>query len=176
MAINSPRELMAMELQHIQDAETEAARALNDLQGQVQNPELKKMLQRRLQEGEEVLRGVRECLTKFDGQRQAGDTQNKAARGIIEEGRTFLREVQPPELKEAIAIGSIQALEHYCIATWGTVRALADEMGEQQVAQVMERALERGKELDARLSDLAESRVNPRATQDRGGGGGEARI
>jgi ferritin-like metal-binding protein YciE len=175
MAINSPQDLMAMELQHIQDAETEAARALGDLRGQVQNPQLKDCLQRRMDEGEEVLRGVRECLSKFDGQSRAGDGQNKAARGIIEEGRTFMREVQAPEMKEAIAIGSIQALEHYCIATWGTVKALAEEMGERQVVQVMERALQSGKELDRRLTEIAESRVNPRATQ-RGGEGPQARA
>jgi ferritin-like metal-binding protein YciE len=173
MAINSPKELMAMELQHIQDAESEAARALGDMRGQVQNPQLQECLQRRMDEGEEVLRGVRECLPKFDGQARAGDSQNKAARGIIEEARTFMREVQPAEMKEAIAIGSIQALEHYCIATWGTVKALAEEMGERQVVQVMDRALKSGKELDQRLTEIAESRVNPQATQR---GGGEART
>jgi ferritin-like metal-binding protein YciE len=170
---------MAMELQHIQDAETEATRALGDMRGQVQNTQLKEMLQRRMDEGEEVLRGVREALPKFDGQARSGQGQNKAARGIIEEGRTFLREVQSPEMKEAVAIGSIQALEHYCIATWGTVKALAEEMGEREVVQVMDKALKSGKELDRRLSELAESRVNPKATQrggDERGGGGRART
>jgi ferritin-like metal-binding protein YciE len=174
MAINSPRELMAIKLRQIQDAETEAARALGDLQGQVQNPQLKQMLQQRLKEGEEVMRGVRQALPKFDGQTSSAQSQNQAARGIIEEARTFMREVQPPELKEVIAIGSVQSLEHYCIATWGTVKALAEEMGEQDVVEIMEKALESGKELDARLSDLAENRVNPRATE--GGGGGDARV
>lgn len=177
MPINSPEQLLAIKLQQIQDAETEASRAIQEMQQQVRNPELKQLLDRRMQEGEMVLRDVRQAIPKFQnaqgGQSGQGgmSMQNPAARGIIEETRTFLNQVENPDLKEAVAIGGVQSLEHYCIATWGTVKALAREMGAQDVAQCMERALDSGKRLDTELTRIAESRVNPAAMQQGGQGG-----
>lgn len=130
----------------------------------VQHPELQQLIDRRLSEGQEVLQGIQQALPRRDGQ-GVGDPQNHAARGIIQEGRTLLSEIDDPTLKEAIAIGSIQSLEHYCIATWGTVKALAREMGEQQIVEVMQRALDSGKQLDQELTRVAESRVNPEAIE-----------
>jgi ferritin-like metal-binding protein YciE len=172
---------MSAELRHIEDAESQASTVLKEMQGEVKNREFKECLQQRMQEGQEVLNGVREVLPKFDGQSRRSDSQNKAARGIIDEGRTFMREVEPADLKEAVAIGSVQQLEHYCIATWGTVKALAEEMGERDVVRLMDKALKSGKELDRKLTQIAESRVNPRATQqggreERGDGGGRTRT
>jgi ferritin-like metal-binding protein YciE len=172
MAITSPQQLMAVKLQQIEDAETEATRCIQEIQQHVRNPQVKQLLDQRLQEGQMVMQGIREALPRLGtGQAAGATTQNKAARGIIEEARTFLNEVQSPELKEAVAIGGVQSLEHYCIATWGTVKALAREMGDQQLVQVMEKALDSGKRLDSQLSDLAEGRVNPAAMQQSGQSG-----
>ena len=165
MTIKSPQELIAVKLQQIQDAETEASRVLNEIKSQARNPEFKACIDRRLEESKMVLDGVRQALPKLGGAQGAAPVQNKAARGIIEEARTFLKAVEQPDLKEAVAIGGLQSLEHYCIATWGTVKALAKEIGANDIAKTMERALDSGKRLDSELTRIAESRVNPAATQ-----------
>jgi ferritin-like metal-binding protein YciE len=163
MTINSAQQLLAVKLQQIEDVETEASRALDAIRAEAQNPEFKDCLERRQQEGQAVVDGVREALSRLSV--TVGGVQDTAARGIIEEARTFLNEVDEPQLKEAVAIGSVQALEHYCIATWGTVKALAREMGADDVVQTLERALDSGKRLDSELTRIAESRVNPAAAQ-----------
>jgi len=173
MAITSPQQLLALKLQHIQDAETEAMGLLEEIRGQVQDDQLLQAIRMRMDEGRSVLEGVRNAMPKADGQAGA-DMQNKAARGIIQEARTLMSEIEDPDMKEAVAIGSIQSLEHYCIATWGTVKALARQMGEQQVVEVMERALASGKQLDGQLTEIAESRVNPEAMHSQGGQGAGA--
>ena len=165
MTIKSPQELIAVKLQQIQDAETEASRALNEIKSQTRNPEFKACIDRRLEESKMVLDGVRQALPKLGGGQGAGSVKNTAARGIIEEARTFLKEVDQPDLKEAVAIGGLQSLEHYCIATWGTVKALARQIGANDIAQTMERAVDSGKRLDFELTRIAESRVNPAAAQ-----------
>lgn len=164
MKIKSPQQLLAVKLKQIEDAETEASSALNEIKGQARTPEFKACLDRRLKEGQMVLKEIRQVLPKL-GEGQGGGVKNTAARGIIEEARTFLKEVEQPELKEAVAIGGVQTLEHYCIATWGTVKALALEMGADDIVETMERALDSGKRLDAELTRIAESRVNPAATR-----------
>jgi ferritin-like metal-binding protein YciE len=167
MSITSPQDLIALKLMHIMDAETEASRCLQEMRGQIKNPQLQQCLDHRLQEGQQVMNGIKGSMGKFGGQ-SAGNGQNAAARGIMQEARMLMSEIQPEELKEAAAIGSLQSLEHYCIATWGTVKALARQMGDQQVASVMEQALDSGKRFDSELTRIAEQRVNPSAMQQGG--------
>lgn len=161
MPIGSAQELIAHKLHHIEDAETEASAALRQLMNEAQDDELKQLLQQRMHQGEALLNGVRQARQRIGG--QTPDEPNRAALGLIEEGQTVLRMVEGQELKQAVMIGAVQSLEHYCIAVWGTVKALARQMGDQQLVELMERALEDGKALDRQLTELAESRVNPEA-------------
>lgn len=165
MTIQSARDLISLELQHIEDAEKQAAQALQRMAKQVEMPRLRQMLDQRLKQGERILRDVQRSLEKLDGGGQP--SQNAAARGIIQETERILREVRPPEMKQAAMIAGVQKLEHYCIATWGTVKALAHEMGEQELAQAMERALDKGYGYDREMTELAEGRVNPRGAGSR---------
>ena len=164
MQIQSPQQLLALKLHHIEDAETQATRVLEEMRQQIQDPQFHRSIDRRMEEGREVLQGIRKSMPKLGASGGEASGQNRAARGIIEEARTMLSDIQPSALKEAAAIGALQSLEHYCIATWGTVKALAREAGEQDLVRVMDRALDSGKQLDMELTHLAEQRVNPKAT------------
>jgi ferritin-like metal-binding protein YciE len=62
-------------------------------------------------------------------------------------------------------IAGAQKLEHYGIAAWGTVKAMAGEAGEQELAQVMERAVKEGYEWDQKMTELADGRINPAALE-----------
>ena len=163
MPIQSPQELLVHELHGIEDAETEASRALEGQLEEVENSQLQRLLQRRMQQGERLLKEVQKNLEKLNG--QEGGRENAAARGLIREAQQLLQEIEAPDMKEAVLIASVQKLEHYCIAVWGTVKAIAREMGEEQLAKVMERALEEGYKLDEELTRLAESRINPEALE-----------
>ena len=69
---------------------------------------------------------------------------------------------------EAVTIAGLQKLEHYCIAAWGTVKSMAQECGEQQLAKAMERALEEGYEWDREMTRLAEQGINREALSQGG--------
>jgi ferritin-like metal-binding protein YciE len=163
MPIQSPQELLLHELHGIEDAESEASRALESQLEEVENSQLQKLLQRRLQQGERLLKEVQKNLEKLNG--QGGGRENEAARGLIRDAEQLLQEVQSPEMKEAVLIAGVQKLEHYCIGVWGTVKAMAQEIGEQELARTMERALKEGYKLDEELTRLAESRINPAALE-----------
>ena len=163
MAIRSPAELLVHELSAIRDAETQASQALQQQMSVVENDELRQLLERRLEQGRRLLQDVDEGLRGL-GARAVGEG-NSAARGLIEEARTLLERVEGPELKQAVLIAGLQKLEHYCIAAWGTVRAIATELGQQDLARAMQSAVEEGYRLDRELSDLAEGWVNPTAIE-----------
>jgi ferritin-like metal-binding protein YciE len=161
MPIRSTQDLLIHELHSIQDAEGQAARALKAHLEEAEDEELCELLQRRMQEGEHVLKDVRKWLDKLDG--KARGTKNKAARGLIEEAEETAESVTMPEMKDAVIIAGAQKLEHYCIAAWGTVKAIAGELEEEELAQAMQRALDEGYRWDEEMSELAEGSINPTA-------------
>lgn len=162
MPIQSAQQLLVHELQSIQDAEMQAARALQARLEEIEDEELCELLERRLQEGERVLQDVRKSLQKLDGK---GEIQNKAARGLIEEAEETADQVESPQMKEAVIIAGAQKLEHYCIAAWGTVKAMASELEQEELEQAMQRALDEGYRWDQEMSELAEGAINPAAIE-----------
>lgn len=172
MPIQSARDLLVHELQDIHGAERQASKALQQMSRQAEDDEIKQMLERRMKEGERILQEVEKGLQQLDAKPRGA--QNAAARSLIEKAEELVKEAQTPEMKRAVMIAGTQKLEHYCIAAWGTVKALARELGAQDLAQAMERAVEEGYRWDEEMSDLAESRVNPEALEaeaDSTGGG-----
>jgi ferritin-like metal-binding protein YciE len=163
MTIASAQELLAHELQDIRDAEIQAGKALQQMSREAQDDEIKDLLERRMEEGERVLDAVEQGLEAVNGGSKG--RSNAAARALIEETQRLLQEVQTPEMKQAAMIAGAQKLEHYCIAAWGTVKALASECGQNELAREMERAVEEGYQWDEEMSDLAESRINPEAIE-----------
>lgn len=163
MPIQSPQELLAYELYSIQDAEQQASQALQQIEQSADDRQMKQKIGQRLKQGERILKDVKKSLDKLDGKGRG--TQNAAARGLIQECERIVKEVRTPEMKQAVTIGGLQKLEHYCIAAWGTVKAIASETGEQELAQAMERAIKEGYEWDREMTKLAEGRVNPEALE-----------
>jgi ferritin-like metal-binding protein YciE len=163
MPIQSPQELLVHELHDIEDAETQAAQALQKHMKEVQNDELREMLEERLKQGETLLEDVRQCLEKLNGKSKG--TRNSAARGLIEEAEKLAKEVKSTEMKQAVIIAGAQKLEHYCIAAWGTVKAIANEVGQQELGEIMQRAVDEGYRWDEEMTRIAESRINPEAIE-----------
>lgn len=172
MPIQSARDLLVHELQDIRDAEQQASEALQQMAKQAGDEELKQMIERRMKEGERILQEVEKSVQKLEGKSKG--TSNSAARALIQAAQELVGEAQTPEMKRAVMIAGAQKVEHYCIAAWGTVKALARELGAQDLAHAMERAVAEGYRWDEEMSDLAESRVNPEALEaevDSNGGG-----
>lgn len=161
MSIQSPQDLLAYELHAIQDAEQQAIGAMQRITEQAEDDQVVALIEQRLEQGKFVLQEVERGLKKLDGGMTA--PQNAAARGLIQDTEKLMKEAETPELKQAVAIAGLQKLEHYCIAAWGTVKALASETGEEQLAKAMRRAVDEGYEWDRELSELAEGEVNPAA-------------
>ena len=162
MPIRSPQDLLTYELETIEDAETKAAEALPEM-AKAADGQLRSMIDTRLKQGERVLKDVQKGLEKLDG--RGRKTQNAAADGLIRETNRLLKEIEDPEMQKAVIIAGLQKLELYCIAAWGTVKAMAQLTGDSELANAMERAVREGYEWDEKMTQLAESKVNPAALQ-----------
>jgi ferritin-like metal-binding protein YciE len=162
MAISTLNELIGYHLANIRDAEKQIAPLVETAAGLLDDEDLTALLRTRAQQGARLVQDVESLQKKYGG---GGDVRNLAARGILDGVTTLMNEVTAPEMKEAVIVGGAQEIGHYCIAVWGTVKALAAEAGDDAMVSVMQTALDAGYELDQELTQLAEDRVNTEAAE-----------
>lgn len=152
-------ELLVLELQEIHSAENQLSRVLPRLAKAAESETLRQKLEERLAEGERVLQEVDSALEELE--ESPGRKKNVAAEGLINDAREHVQEIQPGPALDAVLIGAIQKTEHYCIAAWGTAKALGQALGQTSVVKSMERALKEGRAFDEELTQLAEKEVTP---------------
>jgi ferritin-like metal-binding protein YciE len=160
-------ELLLLELQEIHSAENQLLRVLPRVVKAAQAEKLQQMLERRMQEGEQIIQALE---TVFDELEQSpGRKKNVAAEGLINDIREHMQEIEAGPALDAVLIAAMQKTEHYCIAAWGTARALAQAVGQKTTVKAMERALKEGKSLDEQLTQLAEQEITPQLLSDETG-------
>jgi ferritin-like metal-binding protein YciE len=86
-------------------------------------------------------------------------------KGIIGEGEDLMGEDAPETVCDAALIGSAQKVEHYEMASYGTVRTWAQQLGYNDHAQLLEQTLREEEAADRKLTSIAESKVNAEATR-----------
>ena len=89
--------------------------------------------------------------------------QCPAIMGIIEEGQEIIKEYKGSPALDAGLIGAAQAVEHYEIARYGTLKAWAAELGLNDAVKLLEATLMEEGKTDKLLSELAEASANARA-------------
>jgi len=172
------RDLLILELQEIHSGESQLSRVLPRLSKSADSASLRKQLDARLEEGERVLKDVDAALEELDS--SPGRKKNVAAEGLINDAREHVQEIATGPGLDAVLIGAVQKTEHYCIAAWGTAKALAEALGEKNAARSMERAIKEGKSFDEELTELAEKEITPAllsqaSGEDDGSAGGRGR-
>jgi ferritin-like metal-binding protein YciE len=150
---------LVLELQQIHSAETQLARQLPRLSKAAQSDTFREMLDERLQEGEQIIKDIESALDELD--ESPGRRRNVAAEGLINDAREHVQEIERGPALDCVLIAAIQKTEHYCIAAWGTARALAQAVGKKEAASAMSRALKEGGQYDERLTEFAEKEVTP---------------
>jgi ferritin-like metal-binding protein YciE len=86
-----------------------------------------------------------------------------AIEGIIEEGEEVLSEFKDSDAVDAGLVAAAQAVEHYEIARYGTLRNWAELLGQTEAAKLLQQTLSEEEATDATLSDIATSSVNEAA-------------
>ena len=84
----------------------------------------------------------------------------EAMKGIVDEMTEDLEEFEGTDAADAVLIGCLQAVEHYEIARYGTLKAWARQLGHEDAAKLLEDTTGEDKAFDAKLSELAEAQAN----------------
>ena len=89
----------------------------------------------------------------------------EAIDGLIDEGKEIMKEFKGTPALDAGLLAGAQAVEHYEISRYGTLRTWAQALGMGQAAELLEETLTEEKNTDAALTELAEAAVNAQAQQ-----------
>ncbi len=155
------KKLLELALQDAYSAETQILDALPKMEEAATTPSLKQAFRKHMQETEGQVQRLQQAAEKL-GLEVEGETC-EAMEGHIEEAEELMDEFEPGPVLDVALIGAAQKVEHYEIATYGTLATLLKAMGEQECAQLMVQTLQEEKQTDEHLTQLAEQEVNPAA-------------
>ena len=161
MEIDSLRKLYIEELKDLYSAEKQILQVLPRMAKKVTN----KQLRQAFEEHVEVTRNQVARLDQiFESlERSPRGKKCKGMEGLLEEGKEMMEEDMDPEVLDAALISATQRVEHYEIAGYGTVRAYAQLLGEQEHVRLLQQTLDEEGEADKKLTQLAETTINVEA-------------
>ena len=146
--------LLIHEIKDLHSAETQLVKALPKMAKAASESSLRDAFETHLEETKihvERLEKVAELL----GAKPGGKTC-KAMKGLVEEGEETIKEEGEPGIKDLALIGAAQRVEHYEISGYGTARAIAEALGQEDVVSLLEETLEEESNTDQLLTSLAE--------------------
>lgn len=166
------QKLFSNELQDLYDAEQQILKALPKMIDGCTSTRLQHALQEHLNVTQTQVTRLNEILSDL---REKPRKKCKGMAGIIAEGEEMLEEDLEDSTKDAGIIGAAQKVEHYEIASYGTARTLAQTLGNNQIAELLEETLDEEKEADQRLTQIAESSINAEAASEENEEGSDGR-
>lgn len=161
MSITSLRGLLVHELKDIYSAEKQLTEAIPKMSEAASSSSLKQALDSHLDVTRRQLERVGQLLNSMN--ENPGNVTCVAMQGLIKEGEKVLKEDADSAVKDAAIIGAAQRVEHYEMAAYGTARAFAEALGEDETASVLQEILDEESEANETLSDIAVDEVNPQA-------------
>jgi ferritin-like metal-binding protein YciE len=163
--------LLEEELKDIYSAEKQLLKALPKLAKRASSPELKSALEEHVQVTKRQTERLEQVFEELGKSAKAKTCE--AMKGLIEEAEDMLSEDAADSVMDAAIIGCAQKVEHYEIASYGTVKTWAERVGQDRAARLLDETLQEEGEADKRLTGIAESMVNEEASS--GGSGSESR-
>jgi ferritin-like metal-binding protein YciE len=156
--IKTLNDLFVHTLQDVYYAEQKITKALPKMIEKATDPQLKQAFQTHLAETKNQVRRL-ELVFQMHGE-PAKAVTCPAIDGIVDEANEIMTDASDPEVLDAAALASAQAVEHYEITRYGTLIAWARQLGRNDCASVLQQTLEEEKETDLKLTEIAEARVN----------------
>jgi ferritin-like metal-binding protein YciE len=163
-SVQSLREHLVGELSDLLNAEEQMIEALPEMAKRASGAQLRTAFRSHLAQTRTHQRRAAAAL-KALGESASGKTC-KAMKGLLAEGEELMSNGEPGALLDAMLITAAQKVEHYEIATYGTVRTYAQVLGEPEVARILDQTLKEEKAADRKLTMIAEGGVNKRAAKE----------
>ena len=164
MPIVTLRDLFTAELHDLADAERQTLVMLPAMAESATSTDLRDALREHLEQTRTHAERLELILRKLGA---AADGRScEAMRGLLAEGWRRVEDTERGEVLDAALIGIAQRIEHYEIAAYGCARAYARTLENGEAEQLLQQTLDEEAAADARLSRIAERRINPAAADE----------
>jgi ferritin-like metal-binding protein YciE len=154
------------ELRDLYSAENQLLKALPKMAKGASSAELKEAFENHLAETETHVERLEHIFKDLE-ENPKGKTCH-GMKGLIEEGSEILEEEGEESVLDAGIIVAAQKVEHYEMAGYGSVRAFAQLLGQEEAAQLLQTTLDEESKANELLSQLAETTVNAEAVMNTG--------
>ena len=154
-------DLFLDELADTLSAEKQLTKALPKMAEAAESDELREAIESHLEETKQQVNRLEQVFKSLD---ETPRTKKcKRMEGILEEGEEMLEDEKDSSALDAALISGAQKVEHYEIASYGTLIAWAEKMGHQQAATLLKQNLKEEKAADEKLTELATAFANDKA-------------
>jgi ferritin-like metal-binding protein YciE len=161
MKMTSLQDLLVEQLKDLYSAENQLVKALPKMAKAASNPDLKAGFKEHLEE-------TRGHVTRIEQVCEYLSVSPKgkkcvAMEGLIEEGKELMEEDAEAGVLDAGLIAAAQKVEHYEIASYGSARTWAEQLGLDKAVRLLQQTLDEEKATDEKLTQLALEAVNEEA-------------
>jgi ferritin-like metal-binding protein YciE len=164
MKLDTLKALYLNELRDLYNAEQQLVKALPKMAKGATSEELQDAFEKHLEQTKTHVERLEEVFEEL-GEKPKGKTC-KAMKGLIDEGSEILKENGEESVIDAGIIVAAQKVEHYEMASYGSVRTFAQLLGKDRSAELLQTTLDEESEANELLNNLAEDIVNPEALME----------
>ena len=154
MEFNNLQELLILELKDLCSAENQIIQALPKMITGAASPELRDAFENHLSETKGQVNRLRKCVNILQSDLEGEEC--RAMKGLVEEGIKLLQEHGKSSLRDAALIGAAQKIEHYEMAAYGTARAHAELLEQDEIVDLLHDSLEEEASANKKLTKIAE--------------------
>ncbi|GAB2974558.1 ferritin-like domain-containing protein [Mucilaginibacter puniceus] len=159
-------ELFIDELKDIYWAEKHLAKALPKMAKAATSEELRTAIEDHLAETENHITRLEDAFESIG--EKAVAVKCEAMAGLLKEGDEIVAETEKGSLtRDAGIISAAQKIEHYEIASYGTLKTLAATLGYSEAAELLDATLQEEKSADSKLTAIAEAGINQSASTEK---------
>jgi ferritin-like metal-binding protein YciE len=151
--MSTVEDLLVEQIRDLYDAEKQLVRALPKMAKAASSDELRQAIEDHLEETTNQVQRLEQAFEQLD--KTAKGKTCKAMKGLIEEGGEVIEEDSEAPINDLALIAAAQRVEHYEISAYGTARAMAKHIGEDQVASLLEETEDEEKAADQKLTEIA---------------------
>jgi len=153
------------ELKDIYWAEKHIVQTLPKMEKAATSPELKDAFKEHCEMSKNHVARLEQIFEKMG--KKAQGKKCEAIEGITKEGASIIEDTEKgTSTRDVGLIMAAQKVEHYEIATYGSLAQLAETIGESAIADLLRKTLAEEKETDTNLTDIAEKHVNYEASEE----------
>ena len=162
MTMQSLNDLFAHTLSDVYSAEVQLTKALPKMAEAATETKLAEGFRQHLEETKGHIERLDQVIQALDDVEMENVTC-VAMEGLIKEGEEIIQEVEEGPVRDAGLIVAAQKVEHYEISSYGSLMALAKNLGYDNVVSILKNTLDEEKATDEKLTMLAEQQVNQHA-------------